>query len=170
LGTDLPPRARAGDCAKQTQFAAARDGGAIAPNKANFGESRIGAKVFTEEDLCRVCPSHRVGKTKPILTAMPIGRSAFPGSQTCETKPIRAGGDRGVIVRHRLDAPLRETKPIRKGVGRGRPSYEERIVRNKPNSQGRAEAMDVESATVCRPHPRPVAGHFLFESPSLQGV
>jgi hypothetical protein len=43
-------------------------------------------------------------------------------------------------------------------------------VRNKPNSQGRAEAMDVESATVCQPHPRPVAGHFLFESPSPRGV
>jgi hypothetical protein len=40
--------------------------GPIAPNKANFGESRIGAKVFAEADLCRVCPSHRVGKTKPI--------------------------------------------------------------------------------------------------------
>ncbi len=40
--------------------------GPIAPNKANFGETRIGAKPFTGGDLCRVCPSQRVGKTKPI--------------------------------------------------------------------------------------------------------
>ena len=40
----------------------------------------------------------------------------------------------------------------------------------KPITRDRAEAMDVESATVCRPHPRPVAGHFLFESPAPEGV
>ena len=67
----------------------------IVQNKANFGRSMIGAKPFSRKELCRIYPSHRLGKTKPILTAMPIRRSAFPGALRAKRSQFgRAGGDR----------------------------------------------------------------------------
>ncbi len=46
-------------------------------NEPNFGASA----GWTQE---------AVVQTNPILSAVPIGRSAFPGSQSCETNPISA--------------------------------------------------------------------------------
>jgi hypothetical protein len=67
----------------------------IVRNKANFGGSRIGAKPFTEGELWRLCPSPRVGKTKPISATMPVGRSAFPGGKRAKRSQFgRVGGGR----------------------------------------------------------------------------
>ena len=65
-------------------------------NKANFARAEIGAKPSVGKELCRMYLSHQLGKTKPILTAMPIRRSAFPGAKRAKQSqfPAVQGGSR----------------------------------------------------------------------------
>jgi hypothetical protein len=54
----------------------------FAPNKANFGGSRIAAKPFAGLELCPMSPTHRSGKTKPIWTGI-----RFQGSGVSDPTP-----------------------------------------------------------------------------------
>jgi hypothetical protein len=152
----------AADCAKQSQFPPrcqagqrlARKGvmvnstsGRLRQNKANFRLRRAGRGPRGGGIICETKPILRLRiadwvqtwsgtcETKPIWPG--LGRARFRADERCETKPIRhpprwdqrdrsretkpnsppGGVGRGrptheeTIMRHRLDAPLRETKP-----------------------------------------------------------
>jgi hypothetical protein len=83
----------------RTGVSGGQDGGderrANAPNKPNFGHGKANGKWFAEKELRPIWPAKSTGKTKPI-----------PGRAGSGQGPARS------IVRHRLDAPLRETNPI----------------------------------------------------------
>jgi hypothetical protein len=115
-------------------------------NKANFGEAKIAAKSFTEEDLCHVCPSHRGGKTKPILTAMPIGRSAFPGAGRAKQTQFRAASGGPEPGRWRSWGPVPRNEANSPPGAQGPPVGA--IMQNKPNSCPRRPRSKVGAAIV----------------------
>jgi hypothetical protein len=75
---------------------------APAPNKPNLGRGNAKGKWFVGKELWLSGPAKSTGKTKPNL-----GRTGNLGD----------GAREEPIVRHRLDAPLRETNPIEKKFG-----------------------------------------------------
>jgi hypothetical protein len=85
--------------------------------------------------------SHQLGKTKPILTAMPIRRSAFPGAKRAKQSqfPAVQGGSRPggreawrAIVQNEANlAPVSGNGRAGKPGGLGRGS----IVQNEANFQ-----------------------------------
>jgi hypothetical protein len=76
----------------------------FAPNKANFGGSRIADKPFAGLELCPMPPTHPSSKTKPIWTAIGGQGSGvsnpapdtgpLPSGLLCKTKPIRRESQR----------------------------------------------------------------------------
>ncbi len=72
-------------------------------------QSSKGSGVSRVSDLIRDrCPLDVRAEQSQFATTMPIRRSAFPGGQTCETKPIRPRGGRvrvEAIVRNKANLP-----------------------------------------------------------------
>ncbi len=102
-------------------------------------QSSKGSGVSRVSDLIHDrCPLGFRAKQSQFATAMPVGRSAFPGGRTCETKPIclRWTGKTipkafGLEAATHPGEQLRQTKPIRPRAGE---VAMRAIVRNKANS------------------------------------
>jgi hypothetical protein len=78
--TQFRPLCRSGDRGSQ---------GANVRNKPNFRSGASDGKCFMGKWLWRIRPARSCEKTKPISTSVLIGKSAFAGSRSCETNPIR---------------------------------------------------------------------------------
>jgi hypothetical protein len=91
---------------------------ANAPNKPNLAGGTGGAGRGTLYKQSQLPLDQKEGQVLGGKGVMVNRTSARPQQNKANSRPRRAGrgrwgGDRGAIVRHRLDAPLRETKPIR---------------------------------------------------------
>jgi hypothetical protein len=74
----------------------------FAPNKANFGGSRIAAKPFAGLELCPMHPTHRSAKTKPIWTG--IGGQGSAASHLVQAP--------WAFVRNEANCPKRGTEAV----------------------------------------------------------
>ena len=189
LGKDLRSDTRPAAC-----------GGPVAPNKPNWWEGTVRHRLDTP-----------LRETKPIRRPIvPNKPNSGPGTATGETKgakqtqfvpawrnrwgkphATRGAAERNKpnwperMVRHRLDAPLRETEPIRRRIVRNEANWagtsrqtkpisgravrdkrregrrgrrSKRLRQTKPISARGTDPMDLESATGWRPHPLVRAG------------
>jgi hypothetical protein len=140
-------------CAKRTQFRGADRGpeAQMRKTKPNLGRiGHLGGRISEANRAKQDAPdksrdrpnqssiSAQKGGSKPEWGTFVVG---VKQSQFSRWK--RSGGDaqptksRGAIVRHHLDAPLRETNPIWAWLGRGQ-TPGGRKMRNKPNSRDKA--------------------------------
>ncbi len=165
-------------CAKQSQSVAARG-----TNKANFGTDRKGrerqdCRCRRAGQLCETKPICRwpVGRRGQARKTNPISRSRQPSGvgRLCKTNPISpgpAGPPPDPIVQN--EPNLQEPSAVRSGpIVQNEPNFGELVGRTRvPTVRAaraaagvdkrakrsqfppRADAMDLEPATVCRPLP-----------------